>query len=390
MLGAIVASWSRRVSQMIASDQLMLTAREFDREIARERVRSTRRAIPFCIVTIQLDSRTVSASVRARLSRLLQSNLRITDHKGQLNASTYAALLVDTPEMGGRAALDRLTQLIDETGIQATLKLRVHDPDGFDDHDSDDLTGNRRNSDRVPADQRLDRAHDAIACLSGREPSFSEAGHVQVTSEDPMVSPPAARMAVKRAVDIAGASIGLLVTGPVILASMAAIRLTSAGPALFCQTREGKGGQPFTIYKLRTMVIDAERIQSELRVDSHRDGPAFKMRRDPRVTTVGHFLRKSCIDELPQLLNVLKGDMSLVGPRPLPWHESRACSAWHRRRLDLRPGLTCYWQVNKAAAETFDEWMRMDLRYVDQFSLLKDLKLIAQTVTVPVLGRGSD
>ena len=218
-----------------------------------------------------------------------------------------------------------------------------------------------------------------------------ESADVEVTAEDPMVPQPYLRMVVKRGLDIIGASVGLIVTSPLIIGSMIAVKLTSSGPALFTQTREGRRGKPFTIYKLRTMVVDAEKVQINLKGSSHRDGPAFKIKKDPRVIpVVGHFLRITCIDELPQLWNVLKGDMSLVGPRPLPWHESRACDRWHRRRLDVRPGLTCYWQVNKQKAETFDDWMRMDLRYVDEVNLINDLRLIAQTVTVPILGRGSD
>jgi lipopolysaccharide/colanic/teichoic acid biosynthesis glycosyltransferase len=136
--------------------------------------------------------------------------------------------------------------------------------------------------------------------------------------------------------------------------------------------------------------VDAEDSQSELQAQSYRDGPAFKVADDPRVTPVGRPLRKYCIDELPQLWNVLKGEMSLVGPRPLPWHESRACQGWQRRRLEVRPGLTCDWQVDKAKVETFDDWMRLDLRYIDEIGLIRDLRLIARTVAVPIHGRGSE
>jgi lipopolysaccharide/colanic/teichoic acid biosynthesis glycosyltransferase len=195
---------------------------------------------------------------------------------------------------------------------------------------------------------------------------------------------------VKRTVDTVGASVGLVLLSPLLAATAVAVKLTSRGPAFYKQTREGMGGRPFTIYKIRTMEMDAESRQTELRHHSHRDGPAFKIKDDPRVTRVGQFLRSTCIDELPQLINVIKGDMSLVGPRPLPWHESRACSHWHRRRLDVPPGLTCYWQVDKASAETFDDWMRMDLRYVDRHGLWRDLRLIAKTLLVPFAGRGSN
>lgn len=171
---------------------------------------------------------------------------------------------------------------------------------------------------------------------------------------------------------------------------MLLIRLGDGKSALFKQTREGRFGRPFTIYKLRTMQIDAEQNQLQLRALSHRDGPAFKISHDPRVTKVGQFLRQTCLDELPQLFNVLRGDMSLVGPRPLPWHESRACNSWHRRRLEVRPGMTCYWQINKSAAPTFDDWMRLDLQYLNRAGFFEDLRLIALTVTVPVSGRGSE
>ncbi len=180
-----------------------------------------------------------------------------------------------------------------------------------------------------------------------------------------------------------------MVLSPILGAAILAVRWTSSGPAIFKQTREGFRGRPFTIYKLRTMVQNAEAAQDQLRKLSHRDGPAFKIANDPRVTPVGRFLRASCIDELPQLVNVLKGDMSIVGPRPLPWHESRSCAHWHRRRLDVLPGLTCSWQIDKARAETFDDWMRLDLDYVDNRNFWFDMSLICRTFSVALLGRGS-
>ena len=205
-------------------------------------------------------------------------------------------LLVDTAETGGRAALDRVLQLADRHSLKITFNLRVHDPEGFDPKDLPPSDGVRRRDDEPSARWlRVD-------------------AEVDIPAEDPLVPPPVMRMAAKRAVDILGAGLGLLVTGPILLAAMFAIRRYDSGPALFLQTREGYLGRPFTIYKLRTMVVDAEKSQAELRAQSHRDGPAFKISDDPRVTPIGRLLRKTCIDELPQLWNVLKGDMSLVGP----------------------------------------------------------------------------
>ncbi len=382
MLGALIGNWAEQLPK-VSTDPLLLTASQFNREVARERIRATRRAIPFCIVSIELKGR---GHLRRRgrvLTRLLHRNLRVTDHKARVGKNKFAVLLVDTPEMGGRVVLDRLTQLFEKQNLKAELNLRVHDPEGFD--RDDDSQGFGRESD-YSAGGETRRCDDA----EGTRWLRVESADVEITAEDPMIPQPYLRMAVKRGVDIIGASVGLIVTSPLIIGSMIAVKLTSPGPALFTQTREGWRGKPFTIYKLRTMVLDAEKIQINLRDSSQRDGPAFKIKKDPRVIRVGHFLRITCIDELPQLWNVLLGDMSLVGPRPLPWHESRACDRWHRRRLDVRPGLTCYWQVNKQKAETFDDWMRMDLRYVDEANLINDLRLIAQTVTVPILGRGSD
>jgi len=170
----------------------------------------------------------------------------------------------------------------------------------------------------------------------------------------------------------------------VLLTAAVAVRLTSPGPIFFFQPREGLGGRAFTMWKFRTMIVNAEALKSQL--DNEQDGPAFKMQRDPRVTRVGWFLRNTSIDELPQLINVLRGEMSLVGPRPLPIAESQACESWQRRRLDVTPGLTCFWQASGKRSEIpFQQWMRMDLRYAQRRSPVRDLLLIAQTAAKVVL-----
>ena len=158
---------------------------------------------------------------------------------------------------------------------------------------------------------------------------------------------------------------------------------------MFTQPRDTIGGRRFNIYKFRTMVVDAEEQKAALRKHSEQDGPAFKMKHDPRITPIGKFLRKSSIDELPQLFNVLLGDMSLVGPRPLPCDESAGCQPWQRRRLEVMPGLTCIWQVYGRSRVSFAEWIRMDLRYARSRSLIKDLLLIVRTVPAVVFRRGA-
>ncbi|QDT09392.1 sugar transferase [Stieleria marina] len=370
MLGALVSEWTGLGNRQ--GQDLLLTTGEFNREIARERMRATRRSIPFCVLTLELVGSIQKRRRKRLLVRLLHRNVRMTDQKGVLSANKFGILLVDTPEMGGRAVLDRLTAETQRLNLNVKLDLKVHDPEGFD---SDDFPSGKKQRLGDDPSQRWLRVDEA---------------NVQVSGEDPMVPRPMMRMAVKRSLDIFGASVGLTLGSPIILGSMAMVKFTSPGPALFTQTREGLRGRPFKIYKMRSMVVDAEARKAELSDANHRDGPAFKVDKDPRVTKVGRFLRASCIDELPQLWNVLKGDMSLVGPRPLPWHESRACNNWHRRRLDAKPGMTCNWQVNKAKAKTFDEWMRMDLQYIDRIGLIRDLRLIALTFLVPLTGRGSE
>lgn len=193
----------------------------------------------------------------------------------------------------------------------------------------------------------------------------------------------------KRAIDITGASIGLFLLSPFMAAAAIAIKLTSSGPVIFTQQRAGLGGKPFTIFKFRTMCIDAEAKKEELRKLSEQDGPAFKLTNDPRVTKVGTFLRKTSIDELPQLWTVIKGDMTRVGPRPLPLNESERCSGWQRRRLDVTPGLTCIWQVTGRSTVSFADWVRMDVAYIRRRTFWNDLRILVQTVPAVLMRKGA-
>jgi len=198
------------------------------------------------------------------------------------------------------------------------------------------------------------------------------------------------RVWAKRVIDVCGALFGLAVLSPVMLAAAAAIKMTSAGPILFTQERFGFNRRRLRMYKFRTMVIDAEARQAELEPLNQAKGPVFKIRNDPRVTRVGRFLRKTSIDELPQLLNVLKGEMSLVGPRPLPVRDvSRFTEASLMRRFSAKPGLTCLWQVSGRSDTSFDRWIEQDLEYIDQWSLALDLQILARTVPVVMKGSGA-
>lgn len=195
--------------------------------------------------------------------------------------------------------------------------------------------------------------------------------------------------AVKRLVDIACSSLALAVLAPLLVGVAVVIKATSPGPVLYRQRRVGLHGAPFNLLKFRSMVVDADAQRDKLLVRNEQTGPVFKMKHDPRVTAVGRFIRKFSIDELPQLVNILRGDMTIVGPRPALPSEVAQYKLWQRRRLSVRPGLTCYWQVGGRNAIGFEEWMQLDLRYVDNWSLLEDVKLICATFPVVLLGKGA-
>lgn len=194
--------------------------------------------------------------------------------------------------------------------------------------------------------------------------------------------------ALKRLVDLAGASAALLLLSPLWVGTALAVRIRDGGPVIYRQTRIGRNGRPFTMYKFRTMIRDADNQYEDLAKQSFTDGPAFKMLSDPRVTPLGRALRKWSLDELPQLLNVLKGDMSLVGPRPAPQREVEGYDIWHRRRLSVRPGMTGLWQVQARFDEHFDDRAILDLRYIDNWSLWMDLGILARTLPAVLLARG--
>jgi len=195
---------------------------------------------------------------------------------------------------------------------------------------------------------------------------------------------------IKRALDFCASLVLLILLAPLFLIIAILIKLTSAGSVFFVQERVGLNKRRFPLYKYRTMVRDAEQKMAELEHLNEVSGPVFKMKDDPRLTPLGKFLRKSSIDELPQLFNVLKGDMSLVGPRPLPVRDYEGFSQdWQRRRFSVRPGITCLWQVNGRSDLSFDKWMEMDMQYIDQWSLWLDLKILAQTVPAVLRGSGA-
>ncbi|WP_040213590.1 sugar transferase [Clostridium polynesiense] len=183
----------------------------------------------------------------------------------------------------------------------------------------------------------------------------------------------------KRIIDILGSLVGIVFLSPILLIVAVAIKLDSKGPIVFSQIRVGKNGEKFKMYKFRSMVENAEEKLKELQNKNEMSGPMFKMKEDPRVTKVGRFIRKTSIDELPQLFNVLKGEMSLVGPRPNLPKEVEEFEPWMLNKFIAKPGLTCYWQVSGRNDIGFEEWMRLDAKYIQERNTWIDIKLIFKT-----------
>jgi lipopolysaccharide/colanic/teichoic acid biosynthesis glycosyltransferase len=197
------------------------------------------------------------------------------------------------------------------------------------------------------------------------------------------------RLSLKRAFDVLASAVALLLLLPFLLLIGLLIKLSDGGPVFFAQVRVGMRGGTFRMLKFRSMVVHAERLRPRLEVRNESNGPVFKMKLDPRVTTVGKLIRRYSLDELPQLLNILMGDMSIVGPRPSLPSEVVKYEPWQYRRFAVRPGLTCYWQVSPRRYQiSFDDWMRLDLKYVDGWSLGLDLSLVLRTFGVVASGTG--
>ncbi len=235
----------------------------------------------------------------------------------------------------------------------------------------------------VPAQLAVD-----VGLATGRVPALSmEHEHAFVSLQSAPDRPE--RLAIKHLLDVVGAAIVLILVAPLLLIVALAIMVSMGRPIFYVQDRAGLRGRPFRMVKFRTMVVEAEQQKQELLSDNEMTGPVFKLTADPRITRLGGILRRTSIDELPQIFHVLTGAMSLVGPRPLPLAEQRLIGGWHRRRLAMRPGITGLWQTSGRSNTTFERWMELDLAYVDGWSLWLDTKILLKTVPVVLLQRGA-
>ena len=329
------------------------------RIIERERLLADRFGGGFSLLTLTPRDQPDRAATWAHLVKTIEGRLRFTDEVGWLNDehSQIGVVMHRTPPQGAWKVADDICQAF-STEFLPPLCAVYHYPSypGMEDEVTDKVGAEPANAGETKRVQPLE------PLLIHKTPAW------------------------KRCLDVVAAAAGLLLLSPLFVLVAMAVKLTSRGPVFFGQLRTGLAGKPFTIYKFRSMTADAESKKQLLMAFNEQDGPAFKIKHDPRVTLVGRFLRRTSIDELPQLWNILKGEMSLVGPRPLPCKEADACRQWQRQRSDVTPGITCIWQVH-GTRDWFDDWVRLDVQYVRSRSLRQDLKLILETIPVVLFGR---
>jgi lipopolysaccharide/colanic/teichoic acid biosynthesis glycosyltransferase len=409
---------SKKTWRNSSPSPLLLSRRDMEIAILKERMRCDRHAQYFSLISIQIiPTIGMDRSRQMRLvARALRKRLRLTDEKGLLLKGGLGVLLPMTNLNGARVVQNAIVDATELVGIQIESSIFTYS--GKDDFD---VSTNSNSYDQIDSEHGSENDNDSdnndSMSLLSNDGTSAESVRVQSISASSTVTMRAVRAdsesqirpsnkkqltnqstvattlfcprypVWKRISDMVGAAIGLFIASPIILIAALAIKLNSKGPVLFKQMRTGQFGNPFAIYKLRTMVVDAEELKAKLQQLNERDGPAFKIKKDPRVTSVGKFLRMTGIDELPQLWNILIGDMAIVGPRPLPCNEDAQCKTWQRRRLDTKPGLTCIWQISKSREISFEDWMRMDLKYSGRRSIRSDVSLVFKTVMAVVLGR---
>lgn len=330
--------------------------------LERARFQANRTDTSFCLIAFSVKSSDCHGKDVHVLANILHERLRITDDKGYLEDGRIGVILPDTPEPGAHVVAHDVCQKFRQAGGTISYEVYVYpsdfDLDGNPIFESEELVSDTAGGSKVGV-------HAMSSLFAIKLPLW------------------------KRTLDVVGASVALVLLSPPFLLAAILVKLSSPGPILFVQRRSGLAGKPFPIYKFRTMRVGADAEKAMLRQYSEQDGPAFKLTNDPRVTRWGQILRSTSIDELPQLLNVIKGDMSLVGPRPLPIEESDECETWHRHRLDVTPGITCIWQVKGRSTVSFSEWVRMDIEYIRSMSLLKDVKLLLMTIPSVLLCKGA-
>lgn len=394
-MGLRIGSSAARTKTKVGSKSIhaLLSAEEMNRMIQRECARADRNSREFSLVLFRIRPGKQHALSAVRLGRTMLTRARNTDEVGWFDEQFLCALLPDTLASGAWHFAEDVCAIIAERAPRPIYAVYSYPSKWFDGGNGGGGSNQNNNGGPGGGNRRGE-----LASRDSLVPDFTDAptnGMKRESAAMPAEFHPIGKVLVrpmpvwKRTLDVLGAGFGILLAGPVMLVAAGLIKFTSKGPVVFKQQRAGIGGQPFTIYKFRTMCNDAEAKKDALRKFSEQDGPAFKLKNDPRITKIGHILRKTSIDELPQLFNVLKGDMTLVGPRPLPIKEADGCVGWQRRRLDVTPGLTCIWQVKGRSTVSFAEWVRMDVAYIRRRNFFQDLRILLQTVPAVLLRKGA-
>jgi len=370
----------------------------------RERARADRTNHEFSLVLFRVKQAAKVTHSVERLIRTCVARARTTDEVGWFNEKFLGVILPDTNSTGAWRFAEDVCELVAGKMHRPIYAVYTYPKDWFEGDDTDGSDGAKRpdvlppssnghgvngqsngstnGNGQVQKEATTEKLPGVLADLAASAPKPPRAMRI----EDFFVKP---LPWWKRMLDISCALVGIVMTSPLWLLAYCLIKMRDPGPVFFMQSRAGLGGKPFKIYKFRTMYMNAEARKAELKKLSEQDGPAFKMKNDPRIFPGGEFLRKTSIDELPQMLNVLKGNMTLVGPRPLPMSESAQCEGWQRRRLLVTPGMTCIWQVRGRSTVTFAEWARMDIAYIKSRSIIADIKLILATIPAVLARRGA-
>lgn len=406
----------------------VLSVREFASVLERECSLADRGTRRFSVLALHQRAGTRGDRRRrvalAEIAQQSRTRLRSTDVVGLLNSERVEILLTDTEPAGAQVVSAWVKQVQIELGLDFDVTIYVYpsvkDPssDSAQERGSHDRTrsnghGNGALNTRgasaadgqsgAAAEHRAATKGDPIDMHSARTPHESGARRAGVVADGRSSAVPDGRSPMedlwprlgvstplwKRSLDVVISVFALALLLPVFVLIAIAIRLDSPGPVIFRQMRAGRGGRPFVFYKFRSMFADAEARRAALAGLNEQEGPIFKIRHDPRITRVGRWLRRSSIDELPQLWNVLKGDISLVGPRSPTLDEARQYERWQRRRLCITGGITCTWQVSGRSQIPFREWMRLDMRYVARRNAWLDLRLLALTFPAVLSGRGA-
>jgi lipopolysaccharide/colanic/teichoic acid biosynthesis glycosyltransferase len=347
---------------------------DFDVIIAKEKARADRNSHLFSLVSFEIDPSDSSKDSVACFAYYLKNRIRITDQIGWLDTDSIGVLLFNSSRVEAEKFIEKIL-LISPPNICYKYTISTYPAERTEHLHAEGVhPGTRENHHSMNASSSFSVQSRATSANISQKlhPVFFHKVSVW-----------------KRLSDICLSLFALIVFSPLFLIIAITLKLTSKGPILYKQQRAGLGGVPFTMLKFRTMKAGAEEMKSELQPFNERTGPVFKMGKDPRVTRIGKILRQWSLDELPNFINVLKGEMSLVGPRPPTFDEVERYHNWHNYRLEMRPGITCIWQVYARHEKSFDNWVRLDIKYRQEQSFLLDLKLLALTLPAVLSRRGA-